>query len=183
MGAALASAALALGHDVHIISGPVAIEYPPEAQTTFVLTTDEMLDATRQAFRESDGLIGAAAPCDYQPRRMQSEKMTKTGRPVTLELVETADIVATLASEKSELQWVVGFALETNDHRFRATVKMQRKACDMMVSNSSSAIDSESNSVEILGPGGELLQAISASKFEVAGAILTQIDDHLIRSA
>lgn len=181
MGAALAAAAVEQGHQVTIVSGPVQVEYPKEALVVPVITTDDMLQATRQAFENADGLIGAAAPCDYMPTHVQSEKMSKTGRDVMLQLIETPDIVATLGSAKRPHQWVVGFALETEDRRFRAIAKMQRKCCDLMVSNGPSAIDSSDNEVEVLDPSGVVLATILGTKEKVAVGILDIIHTRLIK--
>jgi len=182
MGAALAFEALALGHDVTIISGPVIVEYPKHAKLVSVVTTQEMLEATAAAFENADGLIGAAAPCDYMPYHVSPQKMSKTGVDVMLKLVETPDVIASLAVKKRPNQWVVGFALETEDRRFRAIVKMQRKSCDLMVSNGPSAIDSLDNDIEIIEPSGEILERIIGSKEIVAKGILKQIQERLIRS-
>ena len=69
MGAALAAAAIDLGHAVTIVSGAVEINYPPAAQVIDVVSTEEMLAASRDAFEHCDGLIGAAAPCDRRDNR------------------------------------------------------------------------------------------------------------------
>lgn len=183
MGAALAEAALRLDHEVVIISGPVSADYPTGAKIIPVVTTDEMLAVAMETFKTCDGVIGAAAPCDYMPRFVQSEKITKTGEPLTLELIETADVVATLGQQKRDDQWVVGFALETEDRRFRAIVKLERKHCDLMVSNGPGAIDSMDNDVELLDRAGDVLAAISGSKAEVANQLLMEIDQRLIRGA
>ncbi len=172
MGAALADSAIARGHDVIVVTGPVQVEYSKAAQVVEVDTTDEMLEAVLKHFPSCDGLIGAAAPCDYMPRRISSDKITKSGHPIQLELVETPDIVATAAQKKLPHQWVVGFALETEDLRFRAIVKMQRKCCDMMVSNGPSAINSLTNEVEILAADGTTIAYASGDKRTVAGAII-----------
>ncbi len=172
MGVALAEAAIAQGHHVTVVSGPVAVEYPTAARVIAVDTTDDMLAAVLEHFPQHDGLIGAAAPCDYRPHRVHAGKIAKDGRPLTLELIETADVVATAAHSKHSHQWVVGFALETEDQRFRAIVKMQRKCCDMMVSNGPSAINATDNSVEIIAADGSTLAVASGSKREVADAIL-----------
>ncbi len=79
MGAALAAAAIDLGHTVTIVTGPVQVNYPSGAKVHQVITTEEMLEVTRKAFETADGLIGAAAPCDYRPIQVQSQKMSKTG--------------------------------------------------------------------------------------------------------
>lgn len=172
MGAALAIAALEQGHSVTVVSGPVSVEYPEEANVINVHTTDEMLQAVLDLFPDSDGLIGAAAPCDYMPRKISKGKIAKDGQPLTLELVETPDVVATAASLKAAHQWVIGFALETQDQRFRAIVKMQRKCCDLMVSNGPAAIDSLTNEVEIIAADGTTIAHVSGTKQTVANAIL-----------
>lgn len=181
MGAALADAALRLGHEVVIVSGPVSIQYPSAAKVVPVLTTDEMLSASRICFADCDGAIGAAAPCDYMPRFVETKKIAKTGEPLTLQLVETPDVVATLGQIKTERQWVVGFALETEDRRFRATVKLEKKLCDMIVSNGPTAIDSDENDVELLDARGVAVVQVKGTKQQVADVLLAQIDDRLIR--
>ena len=182
MGSALASAALELGHAVTVVSGPVNVCYPADCRCIDVVTTDEMLAAVTELFPEHDGLIGAAAPCDYQPRRIQTEKIAKNGQPLQLELIETSDIVASMAQRKRPGQWVVGFALETEDQRFRAIVKMQRKSCDLMVSNGPTAINALTNDIEILLPDGTTVDKVSGDKATVAAAILRAIDHYLVQT-
>ncbi|NOY40674.1 MAG: phosphopantothenoylcysteine decarboxylase [Planctomycetes bacterium] len=179
MGAALAEAALELGHKVVIVSGPVEIEYPNGAEVFPVVSTEEMLVCAREAFEDCDGLIGAAAPCDYRPVRVESSKIAKTGGPLLLQLVETDDVVATLGAEKGN-RWVVGFALETEDHRLRALAKLERKCCDLMVSNGVEAMHSLDNQVEILNPAGTILKQVQGSKTVVAQEILAVIQQRLI---
>jgi len=82
MGAALAAAALDLGHEVLIVSGPVQVDYPKAAQRIDVISTEDLLAVCRAEFPQCDGLIGAAAPCDYRPRRVESQKISKTGQPL-----------------------------------------------------------------------------------------------------
>jgi hypothetical protein len=101
MGAALAAAAIELGHDAIVVSGPVEIAYPPQAEVIPVVSTEEMFAAAREAFARCDGLIGAAAPCDYRPEHVETHKIAKTGEPLLLRLVETADVVAALGCEKA----------------------------------------------------------------------------------
>jgi phosphopantothenoylcysteine decarboxylase/phosphopantothenate--cysteine ligase len=181
MGAALAEAALALGHEVIVVSGPVEVDYPPAADVVPVISTEEMMDACRLIFVDCDGLIGAAAPCDYRPVHIQPNKIAKTGEPLELHLIETDDIVATLGAEKGT-RWVVGFALETEDHRLRALAKLERKHCDLMVSNGVEAMHSLDNQVEILDPAGTVLKQVSGTKLEVAHEILAVISKRLIRN-
>jgi phosphopantothenoylcysteine decarboxylase/phosphopantothenate--cysteine ligase len=180
MGSALAAAGLQRGHQVTIVSGPVTIEYPAGTDVVWVVSTEEMLAAAREKFAACQGLIGAAAPCDYRPRRVATDKIAKTGKPLTLELVETPDIVATLAQEKRPDQWVVGFALETSDRRFRATVKLEKKRCDLIVSNGPTAMNALENDIEMLDRRGEVLLRAAGSKERVAKAILRTIERELI---
>lgn len=180
MGSALAEAALQLGHEVIVVSGPVSVTYPAGAKVIDVISTEEMLEATKQAFATADGLIGAAAPCDYMPRQIEKYKLHKTGDGLQLSLVETPDIVASLGAAKRSDQWVVGFALETEDIRFRAIVKMSRKCCNMMVSNSAEAMNSDENSVEVILQDGSVLGQLFGPKAEVARGILGHIQTHLI---
>jgi phosphopantothenoylcysteine decarboxylase/phosphopantothenate--cysteine ligase len=181
MGAALATAAIELGHSATIVSGPVEVPYPADAEIISVVSTEEMLTAARDAFASCDGLIGAAAPCDYRPERVEEQKITKTGEPLLLRLIETEDVVATLAAEKGR-RWVVGFALETDDHRLRALAKLERKRCDLMVSNGVQAMNAPDNRVEILDPAGNVLREASGSKDAVAREILAVIQQRLIDS-
>jgi len=182
MGAALANAALKLDHSVTVVSGPVDVSYPAGANIISVISTEEMLATAREVFADCDGLIGAAAPCDYRPERVASHKIAKTGEPLLLRLIETDDVVATLAGEKGR-RWVVGFALETEDHRLRALAKLERKSCDLMVSNGVGAISATDNRVEILDPAGNVLREASGSKEAVADEILAVIEQRLIRPA
>lgn len=181
MGRSLACAAIELGHDVVIVSGPVNVEYPAQAELVRVVTTDQMLDACRRIFPTCDGMIAAAAPCDYRPIHVESKKISKTGEPLTLELVETPDVVATVGSEKRASQWMVGFALETDDHRFRALAKMARKSCSLMVLNGPAAIDATENSVEVLDADGQVVSTLSGSKDDVARGIWRVIQRRLMR--
>ena len=179
MGAALVQAALELGHQVVVVSGPVDVTYPSGAQIVRVVSTEEMLSACSAAFLTCDGLIGAAAPCDYRPQRVADQKIAKTGAPLTLELVETPDIVATLGEQKRQ-QWLVGFALETEDPRLRALAKLEKKHCDLMVLNGPQAMHSPLNDVEILDRQGAVVGAYRGPKAEVARGILGVIERLLV---
>jgi phosphopantothenoylcysteine decarboxylase/phosphopantothenate--cysteine ligase len=182
MGKALAEAALALGHDVIIVSGPVDLAYPEAATVHPVISTEEMLRTCRQQFPTCQGLIGVAAPCDYRPVRVHPKKIHKTGQPLELHLIETDDVVATLAAEKGD-QWVVGFALETEDHRLRALAKLEKKSCDLMVSNHPQAMSSPENQVEIIDREGLVVGTFSGPKEDVAHEIMRVIKERLIQGA
>lgn len=181
MGSSLASAALALGHQVIIVSGPVYIEYPAAASVISVISTEEMLEAAQREFANCDGVIGAAAPCDYRPIQVADHKLKKTGKVLNLTLIETPDVLAALGRSKRANQWMVAFALETEDAQTRALVKLRRKSCDLIVLNDASAINSKDNAIEIIAPNGEIVSRFVGSKPEVAKQILREIQARLIQ--
>lgn len=181
MGSCLVQAALDRGHEVILVSGPVLVDYPPEATLIPVVSTEDMLQAATEAFTSCDGMIGAAAPCDYRPIEVADHKLRKTGELLHLKLIETPDVVASLGASKRPDQWTVGFALETEDARFRAITKLQRKSCDLVVLNGATAINSANNDVEIIAPGGDVLAAVSGTKMNVAERIVSVIQNRLIQ--
>lgn len=180
MGSALAAAAIARGHDVVIVSGPVEVAYPRDAEVVYAVSTEDMLRLCQEHFPPCDGLIAAAAPCDYRPVQVAPHKLRKSGAPLRMELVETPDVVATLAKSKGE-RWMVAFALETEDKRMRALQKLERKKCDLIVLNGPSSIHGPNTEAEIIDPAGRVLASFSGSKEDVAGRILEILDRRLIR--
>jgi len=88
--------------------------------------------------------------------------------------------MAALGVEKQPSQWSVGFALETEDARFRALSKLQRKFCDLVVVNGIAAMDSPDNNVEIIDHEGNIIATSSGSKSNVARTILDIVQKQLI---
>jgi phosphopantothenoylcysteine decarboxylase/phosphopantothenate--cysteine ligase len=74
----------------------------------------------------------------------------------------------------------VGFALETDDQRFRALTKLIKKSCDLIVLNGPAAIDAVDNQVEVLDASGAVVASASGSKADVAREILRVIEQHLV---
>ena len=179
MGQALAEAAVRAGQQVVVVSGPVDVKYPPAARVLPVVSTEEMLAACLGVFPECDGLLAVAAPCDYRPRVVAQHKIRKTGGPLELRLVETPDIVARLGSIRQS-QWMVAFALETEDARLRALQKLERKRCDLIVLNGPAAVHAATTCVEVLDPAGRVLAAPSGGKRHVAGQIWRIIEERLL---
>jgi phosphopantothenoylcysteine decarboxylase/phosphopantothenate--cysteine ligase len=179
MGKALAEAALHQRHEVVIVSGPVEVVYPSSCRVIPVVSTEEMLAACRSEFAWCDGLIGVAAPCDYRPVQVAPNKIAKTGEPLELHLIETDDVVATLGAIKTH-QWLVGFALETEDRRLRALAKLEKKHCDLMVLNGPAAMNSPDNSVEIMDPAGRVIECFSGTKEQVGERIFAVVERRLI---
>ena len=179
MGSALAAAALEAGHEVVVVSGPVEIQYPGQAQVIPVVSTEEMLEVCLDLFPTCDGLIGVAAACDYRPVKVAQSKIRKTGEPLKVHFVETPDVVATLGAVK-ESQWIVAFALETEDQRMRALQKLERKSCDLIVVNGPQALDSSETELEIIDPQGAVIGSFSGAKPQVAKHVLRVIQQRLI---
>lgn len=180
MGYALAEAAAARGHQVVLVSGPVALTPPPGCEFHLVETSQEMHDACLAHFASCDGVIGAAAVCDYRPRERAGGKLSKTGRPLVLELIETLDILAELGRRK-EHRWIVGFALEAQNARANALRKLKAKNCDAIVLNHPQAIGADLNRVELIDRNGETAGTWSADKRTIADALLEWIEFHLSR--
>jgi phosphopantothenoylcysteine decarboxylase/phosphopantothenate--cysteine ligase len=175
MGAALAAAAVEAGHRVTVVSGPVSVKYPAEAKVISVVSTEEMLAEARKIFPDCDGLIAAAAPCDYRPAVVVRQKIRKTGGSLHLELIETPDIVATLAAAKGR-QCIVAFALETEDRHLRAMQKLERKHCDLIVLNGPEAIHAGETHVEVLDKDGRVVGEFAGGKSEVAKKLFQVIE-------
>lgn len=179
MGAALADAALSNGHQVLIVSGPVRIEYPPQAEVINVVTTVELERQVRASYPGCDGIIGVAAPCDFRPRICQSEKIKKTGEGLVIEFEETADILGSVSRNKRKDQWSVGFALETSNPLENARNKLIQKNLDLIVLNGPQAMNSSENHVKVIAPTGLELET-SGSKPRVSREIMNLIDRKLV---
>jgi len=179
MGCALAAAALKAGCEVTVVSGPVDVDYPRQAEVISVVSTEEMLDASLSVFPRCDGLIAVAAPCDYRPVKVQPHKIAKTGQPLLLQLVETPDVVAAMAAIRQS-QWIVAFALETKDRRMRAMQKLERKSCDLIVVNGPAAMHSPQTEVEVINRKGEVLAALAGGKEDVAVRIFQVVRERLM---
>jgi len=175
MGYALAEAALAAGHEVVLISGPVALHPPAGALVRLVETTDQLLAACDAAWPDCDGVIATAAVCDYRPRARFPGKFAKTGVSLELELVETADVLAELGRKKAH-RWIMGFALESEEFaHINALRKLKEKNCDAIVLNRPTAIGSADNSVEIIDRSGDTVARLAGPKTVVATELLQWI--------
>jgi phosphopantothenoylcysteine decarboxylase/phosphopantothenate--cysteine ligase len=175
MGYALAEAARDAGNDVVLVSGPVHLPPPAGCDFVRVNTTAEMRDACVVRFAECDGVIAAAAVCDYKPLNRVSGKISKTGGPITLEMIETDDVLAELGRLKQQ-RWVLGFALEATNARENALQKLRAKNCNWIVLNGPAAIGSETNTVEVLDGSGQVVTSFSGTKTEVARHLISWIE-------
>jgi phosphopantothenoylcysteine decarboxylase/phosphopantothenate--cysteine ligase len=179
MGYSIAQAAVSRGHQVVLVTGPVDLPVPEGVEVHHIETTDQLMQRCVDLFPACDGVIATAAVCDYRPRERVTGKMTKTGQPIVLELVETSDVLAELGSQKDG-RWVVGFALESQDPRNNAMRKLRMKHCDCIVLNDTSAISSLENQVEILSPDAENMAEFQGLKTEIAEQLLAFIETQIV---
>lgn len=134
-GYAIAHEAARRGHDVTLVSGPVALGAPRRVRVVRVESAREMLAACRRAWRRADTLVMAAAVADFRPARSARRKLPKGAVPKTLRLVRNPDLLATLARGKGS-RVVLGFALENSLSLRSARRKLRAKGADAVVLNS-----------------------------------------------
>jgi len=135
MGYAIAEAALSMGADVVLVSGPTHLEAPRGAELKAVTTAEEMFRETSRRFPDCDVAILSAAVADYRPKESAANKIKKSNAELLIEMESTTDILKSLG-EKKEDRILVGFALETEDGLRHAKSKLDKKNCDLIVLNS-----------------------------------------------
>ena len=135
-GYAVAEALQARGADVHLVSGPTALNDPIGMQVTRVETAQEMLQACQDSL-PVDAAIMAAAVADWRPSDLHDKKIKKTKSGLEdLRLTENPDILATIAAAGGHRPaLVIGFAAETDRVERYASEKLARKKCDWIVAN------------------------------------------------
>lgn len=157
MGYAIAAAAHAQGAKVTLISGPVALEEPRGVDVLKVETAEEMHAATHEAVADVDIFIAAAAVSDYRPTDRAAQKIKKTRDTMSVDLVRSPDILASVAALDGA-PFTVGFAAETENVREHALGKLKTKKLDMIIANrvgSDCGFDYDDNAAEALWGGGE----------------------------
>ncbi|HSO57976.1 MAG TPA: bifunctional phosphopantothenoylcysteine decarboxylase/phosphopantothenate--cysteine ligase CoaBC [Paenisporosarcina sp.] len=154
MGYALAEAAVKLGAETILVSGPVSLPIPLNVKIEQVESAKEMLQAVLQHYDNSDIVIKTAAVADYRPKTVHIQKMKKQVGDSSLELERTTDILMTLGQRKSH-QLLIGFAAETNDVEAFAKEKLIKKNADYIVANDVTREDSgfgtDTNTVVVIG--------------------------------
>jgi phosphopantothenoylcysteine decarboxylase/phosphopantothenate--cysteine ligase len=176
MGYAIAEAALADGHHVTLISGPVNLEAPRDAQLISVLTSDEMFEAVHHYADQFDICVLCAAVADYKPANVSSTKIKKNDKKFSLELIPTRDILDSLGHRQDRQFLLVGFAAETDHVEENAAKKLCEKDCDIIVSNNvsraNSGMESDMNEVTILFRNGEKEEISRAPKRIIARELI-----------
>ncbi len=136
MGFDIANCAASLGAQVILISGPTHCKVNnPNIKLVSVISAQQMYDACHEYYDNIDVAIAAAAVADYKPKTVAEQKIKKADCNLTIELEKTKDILASLG-EKKKNQFLIGFALETENEIENAKLKIQKKNLDLIVLNS-----------------------------------------------
>ena len=178
MGFALAAAAVQLGADVTLVSGPVTLATPEGVTRVNVESAAQMHAAVMQDIGQQHIFIACAAVADYAPKTVAEHKIKKTqSDAMVIELTKNPDIVADVAARANK-PFTVGFAAETQDLEQYARDKLNRKKLDMIAANNVAAagqgFNSDNNALTVLWPTGQTKLPL-AGKSELASLLLTLI--------
>lgn len=175
MGYSLAQAAIDLGAEVTLISGPTNLE-KPKGLKSFVSVESalEMYEKVDEYFGDADIFIACAAVADYRPKEYKKEKIKKSDSDLILELVRNPDILFEMGKKKDN-QLLIGFAAETNDIKENALKKLEKKNLDFIVANNASTMGNNTNTVEIIRKNKTSVKINQKNKIELAYDILKEI--------
>ncbi len=181
MGYELAIAARQRGHDVVLVSGPVALPCPVGVHRVPVVAADDMLAAVRKHLPACEVLIMAAAVADFRPAVRLAQKWKKTVRePTTLALEPTPDILLTIRSDKGD-RLFVGFAAETERVVESARGKCAAKGMDLIVANdvtrADAGFDVDTNVVTLVDAAGVETAWPLMTKAEVAERLIRWVEE------
>ena len=181
MGFALADACAKQGAEVTLITGPVNVRAKHAAINRInVESAEEMYKAVLSKFDKMDGAILCAAVADFTPVSQSDYKLKREHDNLVVELKPTLDIAAEVGKIKRHEQFLVGFALETNNEEANAKSKMERKNFDFIVLNSlqdpNSGFGFDTNKVSIIHRSGLQREYELKSKLEVADDIINEIN-------
>jgi len=175
MGYSLAQAAVDLGAEVTLISGPTNLKVPNGLEKfIFVESALEMYEKVDEYFKNTDIFIACAAVADYRPKEYKNEKIKKSDSDFVIELVRNPDILLEM-SKKKEKQLLVGFAAETNNIKENALKKLEKKNLDIIVANNASVMGSDENMIEIIKKDRTSVEISQKSKIELAYDILNEV--------
>lgn len=179
MGFELAKAAANLGASVFLITGPSHQKLTHSLINRInVVNAEEMYEACHNNFNEVDIAILSAAVADYKPKNVAIQKIKKQHASLQIELEPTKDILASLGAIKKD-QFLVGFALETNNEMDNALAKLEKKNLDAIVLNSlqdkGAGFSVDTNKITFIDKKKDILEFMLKSKEEVATDILEEI--------
>ncbi len=136
MGFDIAKALADKGAEITLISGPTHLSVQhSNINLVRVMSAQNMYDACHYIYKNMDVVVAAAAVADYKPKHVATQKIKKSDETLVLELEKNKDILASLGAIK-EHQFLVGFALETQNEIENAKLKIQKKNLDLIVLNS-----------------------------------------------
>ena len=175
MGYSLAQAAVDLGAEVTLVSGPTNLSVPDGLKEFIsVDSAIQMYEKVDEKFKDTDIFIACAAVADYRPKEYQDKKIKKSDLNLTIELVRNPDILFEMGKKK-ENQLLVGFAAETNNIIENALKKLEKKNLDMIVANNASTMGTDTNSIEIIRKDRSSTVINQKSKIELAYDILKEV--------
>ena len=175
MGYSLAQAAVDLGAEVTLVSGPTNLSVPDGLKEFIsVDSAIQMYEKVDEKFKDTDIFIACAAVADYRPKEYQNKKIKKSDLNLTIELVRNPDILFEMGKKK-ENQLLVGFAAETNNIIENALKKLEKKNLDMIVANNASTMGTDTNSIEIIRKDRSSTVINQKSKIELAYDILKEV--------
>jgi phosphopantothenoylcysteine decarboxylase/phosphopantothenate--cysteine ligase len=180
MGFALAEICLAKAWEVTLICGPTNLDLVhPNLNIIPVFSAEDMLLAVQENWKNADIGIFSAAVSDYRPEKIESQKIKKTEKTINLQLLKNPDIISWASENRGAKQFVVGFALETNNALEFALNKLESKKMDMIVLNSmedkEAGFKKETNKITILDKNKGKYVFPAKSKREVANDIIDTI--------
>ncbi len=171
MGYAIARAAKRRGAEVVLVSGHSYLKPPTGITFVSVATADEMLEASLRHYPQSTVVIMAAAVADYKPKTSYRKKVKKEETKLTIELERTQDILQEMGNKKRG-QFLVGFALETDEMIANAKKKLESKHLDLIVANEPKGFDKDVNQVTIIDKSGGIIELPQLQKDEIAERVL-----------
>ncbi|MEZ4779615.1 MAG: bifunctional phosphopantothenoylcysteine decarboxylase/phosphopantothenate--cysteine ligase CoaBC [Flavobacteriaceae bacterium] len=179
MGYALANVAASLGAEVTLVSGPSHESVQFESiKLIKIISAKQMYDEVHKVFSTSDIAILSAAVADYRPKEVAKQKIKKKEDQFNLTLEKTEDILASLGKIKKQ-QFLVGFALETENELENAKTKLLKKNLDLIVLNSLNdagvGFGANTNKVTLLSPNNKVVPFSVKEKEQVAKDILLYI--------
>ncbi len=175
MGYSLAQAAVDLGAEVILVSGPTDLKIPNGLKNFIsVESALEMYEKVDEYFKNTDIFIACAAVADYRPKEYKKEKIKKSDSDFVIELVRNPDILREM-SKKKEKQLLIGFAAETNNIKENALKKLEKKNLDIIVANNASVMGSDENVIEINKKHRTSVEISQKSKIELAYDILSEV--------
>ena len=180
MGFALAEICLAKAWEVTLICGPTNLDLAhPNLTIIPVFSAEDMLLAVQENWKNADIGIFSAAVSDYRPEKFESQKIKKTEKTINLQLLKNPDIISWASENRGAKQFVVGFALETNNALEFALNKLESKKMDMIVLNSmedkEAGFKKETNKITILDKSKRKYDFPVKNKREVASDIIDAI--------